>query len=65
MQTIAVLETMRDGVLPGINGLEQVEDDLAFDMISSDNSEIDLEEALINSVGFDGHCCSLVLAKVQ
>ena len=64
LQAIALLETMRDGVLPGINGLEQVEDDLAFDMISPDNSEIDLEEALINSVGFDGHCCSLVLARV-
>lgn len=65
MQAIALLETMRDGVLPGINGLEQVDDDLALDMISSENREIDLEEALINSAGFDGHCCSLVLARVQ
>jgi len=64
MQTIALLETMRDGVLPGINGLEQVEDELAFDLISPDNSEIELDEALINSTGFDGHCCSLVLARV-
>jgi 3-oxoacyl-[acyl-carrier-protein] synthase II len=63
MQAIALLETMRDGVLPGINGLEQVEDDFAFDMISSDNREIDLETALVNSAGFDGHCCSLVLAR--
>src|ERR1044071_9325394 len=64
LQAIALLETMRDGVLPGINGLEQVEDDLAFDMISPDNRELDVEAALINSVGFDGHCCSLVMAKV-
>ena len=64
LQAIALLETMRDGVLPGINGLEQVEDGLPFDMISAANSEIDLEAALINSAGFDGHCCSLVLAKV-
>jgi 3-oxoacyl-[acyl-carrier-protein] synthase II len=64
MQIIALLETMRDGVLPGINGLEQVEDELAFDLISPDNSEIELDEALINSTGFDGHCCSLVLARV-
>src|ERR1041384_3321531 len=65
LQAIALLETMRDGVLPGINGLEQVDDDLALDIISSENREIDLEEALINSAGFDGHCCSLVLARVQ
>jgi 3-oxoacyl-[acyl-carrier-protein] synthase II len=64
LQAIALLETMRDGVLPGINGLEQVEDDLAFDLISAENSEVELEEALINSVGFDGHCCSVVLARV-
>ena len=64
MQVIALLETMRDGVLPGIDGLEQVEDDLAFDMISAGNTEIDLEAGLINSVGFDGHCCSVVLARM-
>lgn len=62
-QTIAVLETMRDGVLPGIKNLEQVDDDFEFEMIGPDNREIDLEKALINSVGFDGHCCSLVVAR--
>ena len=65
MQAIALLETMRDGVLPGIKCLEQVDDDLPFEVIGPDNCEIDLDTALINSVGFDGHCCSLVLAKVQ
>jgi 3-oxoacyl-[acyl-carrier-protein] synthase II len=64
MQVIALLETMCDRVLPGINGLQQVDDDLAFDMMSADNREIDLEAALINSVSFDGHCCSLVMARV-
>lgn len=64
LQAIALLETMRDGVLPGINGLEQIDDDFGFDMISPDNTQLDLEAALINSVGFDGHCCSLVMAKV-
>jgi len=33
-------------------------------MISPDNTQLDLEAALINSVGFDGNCCSLVMAKV-
>lgn len=64
MQAIALLETMRDGVLPGINCLEQVDDDLKLDLITPDNRQIDLEAALINSVGFDGHCCSLVLARL-
>jgi 3-oxoacyl-[acyl-carrier-protein] synthase II len=63
MQAIAMLETMRDGVLPGIKCLEEVEDDFAFELIGPDNREIDLETGLINSVGFDGHCCSLVLAR--
>ena len=58
-----MLETMRDGVLPGIKCLQEVDDDFTLDMIRSDNTEIDLEVALINSVGFDGHCCSLVLKR--
>jgi len=63
MQAIALLETMGDGVLPGIKCLEEVDDDFAFDLIGPDNREIDLETGLINSVAFDGHCCSLVLAR--
>lgn len=63
IQAVALLETMRDGVLPGIKFLGEVDDDFAFDLIGPDNREIDLETALINSVAFDGHCCSLVLAR--
>ena len=63
LQAVALLETMRDGVLPGIKCLEEVDDDFAFDMIGPDNREIEIEKGLINSVAFDGHCCSLVLAR--
>jgi 3-oxoacyl-[acyl-carrier-protein] synthase II len=63
MQAIAMLETMRDGVLPGIKCLEEVDDDFPFELIGPDNREINLEAGLINSVGFDGHCCSVVLAR--
>lgn len=65
MQAIALLETMRDGVLPGIKCLEEIDDDFAFELIGPDNREIDLETGLLNSVGFDGHCCSVVLARWQ
>jgi 3-oxoacyl-(acyl-carrier-protein) synthase len=64
MQAIALLETIRDGVLPGIKCLEEIEDDFALEMIGPENREIDVEAALINSAGFDGHCCSLVLARM-
>jgi 3-oxoacyl-[acyl-carrier-protein] synthase II len=63
IQAIALLETMRDGMLPGIKCLEEVDDDFAFELIGPDNREINLETGLINSVGFDGHCCSLVLTR--
>jgi 3-oxoacyl-[acyl-carrier-protein] synthase II len=65
IQTVALLETMRDGVLPGIKSLEEIDDDFAFDLISADNTEIDLETALVNSVSFDGHCCSVVLSRTD
>lgn len=63
MQAVALLETMRDGVLPGIKCLEEVDDDFAFELIGPENRDIDLETGLINSIAFDGHCCSLVLAR--
>src|SRR6185369_17573125 len=63
MQVIALLETMRDGVLPGIKWLEQADEALPFEIIGPDNTQVEVEVGLINSVGFDGHCCSLLLAR--
>jgi 3-oxoacyl-[acyl-carrier-protein] synthase II len=63
MQAISLLETMRDGVLPGIQCLEEVDDDFVLDLVGPDSREVDLEMGLINSVGLDGHCSSLVLAR--
>jgi len=62
-QVIDLLETMRDGVLPGIQNLREVDEDLPLDLVTSENKEIDLQVGLINSIGFDGHCCSLVLSR--
>jgi len=63
LQTISLVETMLDGVLPGICNLQEVEADFPFNLASSDNREIDMRTGLINSVGFDGQCCSLVLSR--
>jgi len=63
MQAVSLLETMRDGVLPGIPQLHQVEDDFPLTMARSKNQEADVINGLINSIGFDGHCCSLILSR--
>lgn len=63
LQVAAMLESMRDGVVPGIQCLQEVDDDFALDLAGSDNKEIDVQAGLINSVGIDGHCCSLMLAR--
>lgn len=63
MQAVALLETMRDGVLPGIPQLKEVEDGFPLKMARPESREEDVINGLINSIGFDGHCCSLVLTR--
>jgi 3-oxoacyl-[acyl-carrier-protein] synthase II len=63
MQVIALLETMRDGVLPGIPQLEEFEDGFPLEMARSESQEADVTNGLINSIGLDGHCCSLILSR--
>ncbi|OLE50909.1 MAG: hypothetical protein AUG51_25760 [Acidobacteria bacterium 13_1_20CM_3_53_8] len=63
MQALDMVETMRDGVLPGTINLGETEDDFPFPWISTVRRKIDPHNGLINSVGFDGHCCSLILAR--
>jgi 3-oxoacyl-[acyl-carrier-protein] synthase II len=61
MQTIDMVETIHDQRLPGIHGLEDVEGTLPGS-VSDLTREFEVETALVNSVGLDGNCCSLVIA---
>jgi len=63
MQTVALLAAMRQGVLPGIRHLEHFEPDFPLAMASPHNQRLDLRCGLINSVGLDGNCCALVVAR--
>jgi 3-oxoacyl-[acyl-carrier-protein] synthase II len=63
MQAVALLETMRDGVLPGILRLEKTEDGFPLKMARAESQEADVTNGLINSIGFDGHCCSLIVTR--
>jgi len=65
MQVITLLEAMRDGAVPGISQLDEVEDNFPLRNASPDTQELDLSSGLINSVGFDGGCCSIVLSRCE
>jgi 3-oxoacyl-[acyl-carrier-protein] synthase II len=65
MQAVAALEAMRDGVLPGIPKLEQVEEGFPLALAGPDKQSVDVSNVLVNSVGFDGHVCSVLLAKCE
>lgn len=63
IQAVALLETMRDGMLPGIPQLKEVDDDFPLRMARADSRQEDVINGLINSIGFDGHCSSLILTR--
>lgn len=62
LQVIALLETMRAGELPGIQGLAQPDQDFPRHLVTTAGARLALRHALLNAVGFDGHCCSLALS---
>jgi 3-oxoacyl-[acyl-carrier-protein] synthase II len=63
LQTVDALETLRDCMLPGIKGLEEVEEGFPFAPPAASRQEVDCVNVLVNSVGLDGHSCSLVVAR--
>jgi 3-oxoacyl-(acyl-carrier-protein) synthase len=65
MQVVAAIETMRDGRLPGIPQLEEVEADFPLALAGPARQEDEVSNVLVNSVGLDGHSCSLLLAKAE
>lgn len=65
LQSIDFLETMRNSTLPGIAGLEQADRELASLNFCRQPTSIHAHAALISSLGFDGHACSLIITSPQ
>jgi 3-oxoacyl-[acyl-carrier-protein] synthase II len=65
LQTVALVEAMSNRVLPGISQLQQVDEDFPLPMLSAESREMNLSNGIINSIGLDGNCCSIVLARCE
>jgi 3-oxoacyl-[acyl-carrier-protein] synthase II len=65
LQTVALLQSMQTGVLPGIRGLEQPGPEIPALNLCRRKQNINAGFGLINSVGFDGNACSLVISGVS
>ena len=65
LQAIDLLETMRTEELPGIAGLDYLELDLPELDYCRHSRPLRARSGLVNSIGFDGNVCALVIAKPQ
>ncbi len=61
-QLAAAIETLKTGRLPGVIGLRELPPACPLQGISSETRSIKARNALINGVGLDGNCCSLVVS---
>ncbi len=60
MQTVGIVESIKGRTLPGIAGLEEAEG-IPAGWLSETPREVIIDNALVNSVGLDGNCSSLVI----
>jgi 3-oxoacyl-(acyl-carrier-protein) synthase len=63
LQAVAALGTLRDGVLPGILGLEEAEPGLPLPGLSATNREVAAGSILLTALSADGHACAVLLGK--
>jgi 3-oxoacyl-[acyl-carrier-protein] synthase II len=63
IQTVAAIEAMRTGMMCGIPGLVERDRELPLWRAGPTTGNVLLRNCLINAVGLDGACCSLVLAR--
>ena len=64
MQAASIVASLHDGILPGIAGLDELESHLPVRSATSETTSVNINHALVNSIGFDGNHCSLVVGKV-
>lgn len=60
-QIAVAIETFRSGELPGVVGLEELPQGCHLKGIGAKTQTIKAHSALINGLGLDGNCCSLVV----
>lgn len=65
LQAIDLIETMRSGLLPGIPDLERYEPELPPLNATREPQPVRVRCGLVNSVGFDGHACALLISQPQ
>jgi 3-oxoacyl-(acyl-carrier-protein) synthase len=63
LQAIDLLEAMKSGTISGIAGLGQVDPELSSLNLCRDSAFVDVQTGMINSVGFDGHACSVIISR--
>jgi 3-oxoacyl-(acyl-carrier-protein) synthase len=65
LQTVDLIETIRTQALPGIRGLEQPGPELPELNFCRQRYNTGIRSGLINSIGFDGNACSLVISQAR
>ena len=61
VQTLTLVESLRRGVLPGIAGLEELDDELPLASATAETREVDLRRGVVHALGLDGASCALVV----
>lgn len=62
-QVVSAIETMREGTLPAIPKFEEAEENFSLAIARKASQKVDVVNALINSVSFDGHSCSVIISE--
>ena len=63
LQAVAALGTFRDGVVPGIPGLESTGEGFPLPGVSAESRPIEARRILITASGCGGHCCAIILGR--
>lgn len=61
MQAVDMIATLHDGRLAGVRGFQPQDGSFPLRNVSAECRTTQPRNCLINSVGLDGHCCSLIL----
>ncbi len=65
LQVTALLGTLGDGALPGIAGLDEVEEGFPLSGIAAEMRRIPVRQALVTALSADGHAVALVIGSPE
>jgi 3-oxoacyl-[acyl-carrier-protein] synthase II len=64
LSAVVTMLALREGVIPPTTNLDQLDPEIALDIVGNHSRQVSADVAIVNAFGFGGHNAALVISRI-